>query len=1077
MAGGRSVMVERGCTPDASFPEKKRDSAGFGRTAFAPIAYAQLQVTTNFTFLTGASHPEEFVRRAAQLGYRGIAVTDRHSLAGIVRAHIVAKEVGLPFAVGCRLELEGCGLPLAVLVYPTDRLSYGRLCQLLTLGQRRAPKGKCRLTLHDLIEYQAGLLAVLVPPTTITDDFVKTTQGLCGIFCDDRISLAVRFDHGPDDRGQVARWARLAHHLGIPLVATHNVHYHSSDRKPLHDVLACIRHRCTLQEAGFRLSANAERDLKPPHEIIRLFTGYPEAVARSVEIIERASAFSLDQLCYEYPHETCPSGRLPMQHLTDLTWHGAVERYPNGIPSKVKAKLRHELKLIDQLNYPHYFLTVHDIVRFAKSREILCQGRGAAANSAVCYCLGVTAVDPDRIDLLFERFVSKERNEPPDIDIDFEHERREEVIQYIYAKYGRHRAALTAQVITYRARSAVRQVGKALGLSLDCVDRLAKDLFWFDKSVAQPDCLRQLGINPDDPTIQQLVRISTEILGFPRHLSQHVGGFVLTEYPLSQTVPIENAAMPDRTVIQWDKDDIDALGMLKVDVLGLGMLTCVRKCFQLIRDHHGKHYEMYTVPAEDPHVYDMICRADTIGVFQIESRAQMSMLPRLRPRHFYDLVIEVAIVRPGPIQGQMVHPYLRRRNKEEPVDYPSQAVRVVLEKTLGVPLFQEQAMSLAIKAAGFTPGQADRLRRAMAAWKRKGDLIYEFGRKIIDGMLANGYTHSFAQRCFDQIKGFSEYGFPESHAASFALIVYVSAWLKHHYPVEFAAALINSQPMGFYAPAQIVRDAKEHRVEVRSVDVNHSAWDCTLEPVLSQTRIALRLGMRLIKGLGPDEADAITSARRQHGFFVSIKSLWRASGVKIKSLRALARADAFGSIGLDRQQALWMIRQMHNESLPLFDRHREPEGCDHTPLPIIPESAKVVQDYASTGLSLKAHPVWFLRGRLSRLGVVPNAQLQDEVRWSSGAPIAVAGVTLVRQRPGTASGIVFMTIEDETGVANLILRKKVFDRNRHAARHGVVVLARGRVERQGQVVHVMVRSICTVTDADQGLGVRSRDFH
>jgi error-prone DNA polymerase len=1312
-------------------------------------AYAELHVTSNFTFLTGASHPEELIERAAELGHRAIAITDVNSLAGIVRGHIAAKERGVRFIVGCHLQLSSDeetpgmprrdeGAPLrSILVYPTTRAAYGRLCRLLTLGKRRTEKGQCQLSLHDLIEHNDGLLAIVLPPAPpqpIGQEFIEVLEGLRRIFRA-RISLGASCLYGEGDRERLAQLAALAEGTRVPLVATNDVHYHDPRRRMLQDVLTCVRHGCTIEQAGLRLFPNAERCLKPPQEMARLFAAYPEALARSVEIASQAAAFSLDELRYEYPDETCPPGLTPMQHLIDLTWRGAAGRYPQGVPGKVRRQIEHEFDLIDQLNYAPYFLTVHDLVQFARSRGILCQGRGAAANSAVCYCLGVTAVDPDRIDLLFERFMSKERHEPPDIDIDFEHERREEVIQYMYQKYGRERAALTAEVITYRGRSAVRDVGKALGLSLDCVDRLAKSMDWWDNGVVHGGRVRELGLEPDDPMLRHLSLLMRDILGFPRHLSQHVGGFVITRGPLCESVPIENAAMPDRTVIEWDKDDIDALGMLKVDVLGLGMLTCIGKCFRFVngrgeppllerhggteaRRHEGNHrsetfiggishgrdsnisrpdrvatshgtgtchaseieapggeegvhacpsdvacsgvnsvehcrglwppehkglfqvpahcsriargtidavatgdrsgnhctgrsghrtaerdrscaagpdsesgsqtsgakeaivrafvpsclrasvphsLELHTVPPEDPAVYDMICNADTIGVFQIESRAQMSMLPRLKPRCYYDLVIEVAIVRPGPIQGNMVHPYLRRRNREEAVTYPSEAVRHVLGKTLGVPLFQEQAMALAMVAAGFTAGEADQLRRAMAAWKRKGDAIYRFGERLINGMLARGYEREFAERCFEQIKGFSEYGFPESHAASFALLVYVSSWLKKYHPAEFAAALINSQPMGFYAPAQIVRDAQDHGVEVRPIDVNFSRWDCTIEyerhegtearrhggrarpcaatgvnraltgeasyePVDEQSATqpsclrasvpsSLRLGMRLVKGLREAEAQKISAAVESHGAFASIESLWRASGVQVRTLRALARADAFRSLGLDRQAALWHIRALRDESMPIFDQARtknhrgDAEGAEKSTmdvpalrslrlcgesrgeqrhdrggsedqlfapvkLPGVSELRKVAQDYGAAGLSLRAHPISFIREVLGRRRVTRNIELKDESRWPTGRSIAVAGVVLVRQRPATASGIVFMTIEDETGIANLIIRPRIYQRFRSAARHGVVVLARGTVERQGQVVHVVIRRIDDIHPmlADR-LDSRSRDFH
>ncbi|MBT8486216.1 MAG: error-prone DNA polymerase, partial [Phycisphaerae bacterium] len=945
---------------------KSRPHPGDKRVGFAPttrftaarVGYADLHTTTNFTFLTGASHPEEIVEQAAALGHQAAAITDCNTLAGIVRAHVAAKEIGIPLAVGCRLEMtvEGrrdamhagdarTGTTLSVLVYATNRASYGRLCRLLSLGKRRTVKGACALSLHDLLDHHEDLLAVVVPPSVLDQRFLEIMRGLRGIFDDDRLSLAAACLYGPDDRARLGQLAAIAHLTSVPLVATNDVLYHVPERRALQDVLTCIRHGCTVATAGFRLLAHAERHLKTPEEMTRLFRDHPAAVTRIDSIVRRATAFSLDELRYQYPREVCPAGRTAMEHLRALTEAGVRERYPGGVPPRVRTQLEHEFTLIEELEYAPYFLTVHDLVVFARSRGILCQGRGAAANSAVCYCLGVTAVDPGRIDLLFERFVSKERDEPPDIDIDFEHERREEVIQYIYRRYGRDRAALTAEVISYRGRSAVRDVGKTLGLSLDCVDRLAKNIDWWHDGVGDPERLRDVGLAPDDPLTHQLLRLSREILGFPRHLSQHVGGFVITETPLCDLVPIENAAMADRTVIEWDKDDIEAMGMLKVDVLGLGMLTCIRKALAMIDPREAADPRtppaLHTIPPEDPAVYDMICRADTIGVFQIESRAQMSMLPRLRPRCFYDLVIEVAIVRPGPIQGDMVHPYLRRRNGEEPVRYPSDAVRSVLEKTLGVPLFQEQAMALAMVAAGFTGGEADQLRRAMAAWKRRGNQIERFGARLVSGMLERGYERDFAERCFAQIKGFSEYGFPESHAASFALLVYVSAWIKRHHPAAFAAALLNSQPMGFYAPAQIVRDAQTHGVEVRPVDVNHSGWDCHLESAADTPGPALRLGFRLIKGLREEDATAIADARRNGAAYDSARGLHRRSGVRVSVLRRLAGADAFRSLGLERQAALWAIRALTDEPLPMFDDTPSPPESRRPPrLPPVPEFQK-----------------------------------------------------------------------------------------------------------------------------------------
>ncbi|MCC6322942.1 MAG: error-prone DNA polymerase [Phycisphaerales bacterium] len=1047
------------------------------------IAYAELQVTSNFTFLTGASQPDELVAQAALLGHRAIAITDRNTLAGIVRAHVAAKEAGIALVVGCRIELTD-PFPLSVLVYPTDRPAYGRLCQLLTLGKRRAEKGSCRLCLHDLIDHSDGLLAVAVPPKILDDEFVAVLQGLQRAFREDRLSIASARACRQDAQRRLHQIADLSQHVGVPLVATNDVHHHVRARRPLQDVLTCIRHGCTIEQAGFRLHANAERHLKAPSEMARLFAERPDAIARTAQIAERAAGFSLDQLRYEYPDEVVPESGTPMSRLIELTWAGAAHRYPHGVPDKVRAQVEHELRLIDDLRYAPYFLTVHDLVSFAVSRGILCQGRGAAANSAVCYCLGVTAVDPDRVSVLFERFISKERDEPPDIDIDFEHERREEVIQYIYGKYGRDRAALTAEVISYRGRSAIRDVGKAMGLSLDLVDQLAKELdWWSDTPDVNTDRLRQLGLNPNDPHLARVMSLARELMGFPRHLSQHVGGFVITRSPLCELVPIENAAMEDRTVIEWDKDDIDALGMLKVDCLGLGMLTCIRKCLELVEQHTGEALSLATIPPEDPATYDMICKADTIGVFQIESRAQMSMLPRLQPRCYYDLVIEVAIVRPGPIQGDMVHPYLRRRNGEEPIRYASPEIEQVLGRTLGVPLFQEQAMSLAVVAAGFSAGEADQLRRAIASWKRSGKAIQRFERKLIDGMIRRGFTAEFAQQVFTQISGFSGYGFPESHAASFALLVYASCWLKRHHPAAFAAALLNSQPMGFYQPAQIVRDAREHGVEVRPVDVNHSSWDCTLEKGGDGHGPAIRLGMRMVDGLPRAEADRLSAAALKHGAARTIAVLSRRSGARPSSLRLLAEADAFGSMSMSRQQALWEVQALKEGYAPLFEDVEEriaARACEPAPPPPLPRvhpSTEVSLDYNAVGLSLKAHPLVFLRGQLSALRVTPNAELADESRTPRGRALTVAGIVLVRQRPGTASGIVFMTIEDETGIANLIVRPQVYERFRRAARHSRMILCRGTLERAGGVVHVLARSIRTIDDLGPDLPAMSRDFH
>jgi error-prone DNA polymerase len=1041
--------------------------------ALAADAYAELAVTSNYTFLTGASHPEELMQVAAMLGYRAVALADTNTLAGIVRAHVAAKEAGIAFAVGCRLVLsEPDGFTL--LVYPTTKRGYSNLCRMLTIGKRRAPKGECHLTRTDLCEHQGDLLAVAMPPLRPTEIWLQTLQAFHRVLDDDRLSIALCRRYCGSDAANWSRIVECSRTTGIPLAAINDVLYHDPERRALQDVVTCIRHGCTIDEAGYRLQANAERHLKPADEMARIFAEHPKAVTRSVAVATRAAAFSLDELRYEYPVEPCPEGVTPYTYLAQLTHEGAAKRYPAGVPQKVLDKLAHELALIEELRFEAYFLTCYDIVRFARSKGILCQGRGGAANSSVCYCLGITEVDPNRFSTLFERFVSRARGEPPDIDIDFEHERREEVIQYLYQKYGRDRAALTAEVITYRGRSAVRDIGKVMGLTEDALDAIAKQLSHWD-GAPEPQHLRQAGLNPDDRTIMQVIALANQIVGFPRHLSQHVGGFVITRTPLCELVPVENAAMEDRTVIEWDKDDIDAMGMLKVDVLGLGMLTCIRKAFELIEKDGGPPLSIASIPQDDPGVYEMMCRADTIGVFQIESRAQMSMLPRLRPKEFFDLVIEVAIVRPGPIQGKMVHPYIRRRMKEEPVTYPSPEVREVLERTLGVPLFQEQAMQLAIVAAGFTPDEADQLRRAIAAWKRKGDAIVRFGQKIIGGMVERGYPLEFAERCFEQMRGFSSYGFPESHAASFAILVYVSAWLKYRHPAAFAASLINSQPMGFYAPAQIVRDAAEHGVKPLQVDVNGSEWNCGLER--TSEGLALRLGMRLVKGVPEREANLIAASRRAGGRFGSLPELWRRSRVSVKSLRHLAKADAFGSLGLDRQGALWQIQPLRDEPMPLFEQVGETAEEVPDALPERTPRGRVLDDYASIGLSLKAHPVSFIRADLDKRKVIRCAELRDERMTATGTFASVAGLVLVRQRPSTASGVVFITLEDETGIANLIIWSDTYERYRRAARLSRILLAYGKVERQREVVHLHVRRLVSLDGKMEELEAGSRDFH
>jgi len=1051
-------------------------------------AYAELQTTSNFSFLRGAAHPEELATQAAKLGLAAIAITDRNTLAGVVRGHLAAKEAGIRLVVGARLDFMDAP---SLICLPTDRAAYGRLSKLITLGRRRAPKGECHLTLADFLAHCDGQIALALPPDGgVHDDdaFVRHLRTI-GAALPGSCYLAASNPLSGGDQRRIARLAALAARAGTNLVATNDVHYHVATRRAAQDALAAIREHCTVAEAGFRLFANAERHLKSPAAMARLFQRWPEAVARTVAIAERCR-FALGTLRYEYPDEA-PPGTTAQDELERLAREGARERYPDGVPDKVQAQLFHEIALIGELGYASYFLTVHDIVRFARSKGILCQGRGSAANSAVCYCLGITAIDPVRMDLLFERFVSTERNEPPDIDVDFEHERREEVIQYIYAKYGRDRAGLAATVIHYRTRSALREVATAMGLSRDVEDALSATVSGRRAAVDDDSHIREAGLDPAEPVLARALDLAREITGFPRHLSQHVGGFVITRGPLDELVPIANAAMADRTAIEWDKDDLDALGILKVDVLGLGMLSCIRKAFALVRDHHGRSLDLASVPAEDPATYDMLCQADSIGVFQVESRAQMSMLPRLRPKEFYDLVIEVAIVRPGPIQGDMVHPYLRRRRGEEAVDYPSAELRRVLGKTLGVPLFQEQAMKIAIVAAGFTPTEADRLRRAMATFRRVGT-IGTFRDKFIAGMIERNYDRDFAERCFKQIEGFGEYGFPESHAASFALLVYVSAWLKRHYPAAFACALLNSQPMGFYAAAQIVRDAREHGVELRPVDVNHSDWDYTLEPAASgDAGLALRLGFRQVKGLTAADMTALIAARTAGNArpFCDAEDLWRRSALSAKALECLARADAFGSAGLVRRQALWAVRRLGQLPLPLFADSGEPGAEPAVTLPPMAPGEAVSQDYAALRLSIKAHPVALLREGLAHDGAVPAARLTE---LPPGRLVTIAGLAITRQRPGTASGVIFITLEDESGIANLIVWPKMFERYRRETLGARLLCVTGELQREGIVIHVVVRRMRDLTArlmalADPGLLAKpsgdghtmypSRDFH
>ena len=1024
------------------------------------------------------------VERAATLGLHALAVTDRNSVAGVVRAHQAAKDRGVRLILGAELT-PADGPPLVVWV--PDRSAWADLCRLLTLGKLRVPKGQCHLTVSDVLDHGGRLLAGVLPVASV-DDRTPLADDVLGRFLGryreafgDRLHLLLERHGAAQDRTRLLRQAALARRRGVPLLAANDVHYHDRSRQPLQDVLTALRHRSPLTAATGLLFANGERHLKSPATMNRMFAGIPQAVANTVAVARRC-AFSLDELRYEYPIEACPEGRRPVDYLTDLAWSGAKKRYGPSIPPKVRGMLHHELTLIAELQYAAYFLTVWDIARFARSQGILCQGRGSAANSAVCFCLGVTEVDPAVHELLFERFLSKERDEPPDIDIDFEHQRREEVLQYVYAKYGRERAGMTAEVVTYRTRSALRDVAKTLGLPEDRIGRLSTlvgDLTEFDAEHAHPR-FREGGLDPHSVLGRQVFTLAGQLLRFPRHLSQHVGGMVLSRCPLADLVPVENAAMPGRTVIGWDKDDLDALGILKVDCLGLGMLSALRRALRLIDAHHRRPNDnpltLATVPKEDPAVYRMIQRADTVGVFQIESRAQMTMLPRLKPARFFDLVIEVAIVRPGPIQGKMVHPYLKRRQGLESVTYPTPEVKAVLERTLGVPLFQEQAMQLAVVAAGFTPGEADELRRAISAWRHPG-AIDNFRRKLLTGMQERGMPEEFAQRVFRQIEGFGQYGFPESHAASFALLVYASCWIKHHYPDAFLAALVNSQPMGFYRPAQLVRDARDHGVTVLPPDVNHSDWDCTLEPPAGGRRPdlqAVRLGLRLIHGLRRTDADRIAAARRP-GPFASLEDFYRRTRLLRAAGKLLADAAAFGSLSLDRRPALWhALADPGDRPVVLADL---PEADASSPdLPDMSSQQHVWSDYRTTGLSLRAHPLRFVRAHLHAVGVTPAGRLPT---LRGGAEVAVAGLVLFRQRPGTAKGITFITLEDETGICNLIVMPDIWERHRAVGRTAAALIVHGRLERQGVVIHLKA---CRLEPLDQrcrlpgGLSNRSRDF-
>jgi len=1016
------------------------------------MSYAELQMTTNFSFLRGASHPEELVTRAAELGYAALAITDRNTLAGIVRAHVAARDCDVRILPACRLELlDGP----ALLAYPTDKEGYARLSGLLTVGNLRTEKGQCSLYKNDVYEHAKGIKFVVAPRPVLTDgfdldaEFAATVAEYKEAFGSE-LYLGVSRGYRGDDAKQLYCLAQLGKRLGLPMMATNDVYYHVADRRPLQDVLTCIREKCTLHNAGFRLFENAERYCKPIDEMHRLFRQYPDAIRRTLELAE-ACQFSLDSLQYIYPEELTQNGRSPQEELTHLAWEGARGYYGEEIPEKVRSAIHHELAFIEDRNYAPFFLTVYDVCRFAREQKILYQGRGSAANSTICYCLLITFVNPTKFDLLFERFMSAARNEPPDIDVDFEHERREEVIQYVYRKYGRDRAAIVATVTQLHYKGAVRDVGKAMGLSQDMLDHLSKARSESGEGWLEGKGFEEAGLNASDPMLRQVLTLTTQLMGFPRQLGQHTGGFVITQKKLADLCPVLNARMKDRTNIEWNKDDIDALGIIKVDVLALGMLTCIRKAFALAYEHYGLELTLANIPQDDPAVYEMISHADTIGVFQIESRAQQAMLPRLRPACFYDLVIEVAIVRPGPIQGDMVHPYLRRRNKEEPVEFPSKELEEILGRTLGVPLFQEQAMKIAIVAAGYTPAEADQLRRSMATFKAHG-MISRHREKLVSGMVAKGYSEDYANRIFKQLEGFGSYGFPESHAVSFALLAYISAWLKRRLHDVFSCALLNSQPMGFYHADQLVMDAKRHGVTVRPIDVNFSRWDNILEEKVGEL-CALRLGFRQIRGLGEEEIAPLLVGRLRH--YMTVNELLDA-GVSVSVLERLANADAFGSLGLDRRQALWEVSALKDHPIGVFaGQPSESVQEGEIALPVMPLPEQVTADYASTSLSLKAHPVSFFRATLDQLGVWPVERLRT---GRDGEAVKVAGRVRVRQHPGTAKGVLFITIEDETGDANLVVFPNVFEVYRKPILQSTLLMVEGKLQVEGEVVHVLVKA-------------------
>ncbi|MNR71835.1 Error-prone DNA polymerase [compost metagenome] len=1026
--------------------------------------YAELRCVSNFTFLRGASQPDELVERAAKLGYKALALTDECSLAGVVRAHVAAKEHGLPLLVGSQFEVS-CEHPFALVVLACNLTGYGNLCEFITRCRRRSEKGAYEVQLADFTADALAHCVVIACPQRMSsqEQLLELGRWLLDRFSG-RCWFGVELLRVLDDEAWLYRLRQASEGTAIPLVASGDVHFHVRSRKPLQDVLTATRLNKPVAECGMDLQTNAERHLRTRLRLAQTFP--PDLLQETLRVAARCT-FSLEELRYQYPDEVVPEGETASTWLRKLTYEGSGRRWPQGVPAKVQEQIEHELTLISELQYEHYFLTVADIVQFARSRGILCQGRGSAANSVVCYCLGVTEVDPARMSVLFERFISKERNEPPDIDIDFEHERREEVLQYLYRRYGRDRAAITGVVISYRPKSAIRDVGKALGFDADLVDSLAKDHHWFDGSQVRPEQLQEVGLNPEERRVQQLLLLTGQLMGFPRHLSQHTGGFVLTKGPLCRMVPIENASMADRTVIEWDKDDLDALGFLKVDCLALGMLTAIRKSLEFVSQTRGYDFCMQDIPPEDPETYDMVSRADTVGVFQIESRAQMSMLPRMRPQCFYDLVVEVALVRPGPIVGGMVHPYLRRRQGLEPVTYPSEALKTALGRTLGVPVFQEQVMQVAILAAGFTPGEADGLRRAMAAWKRKGGLD-KYHDKLVVGMTSRGYTREFAEQIFQQIHGFSEYGFPESHAASFALLVYASCWLKCHHPAQFLAAMLNSQPLGFYSPSQLVQDAKRHGVEVLPADVMYSTWDCSLEGLQHAPRV--RLGLRMLSGLARAAAQRIVQVREQAPP-ESAEDLALRAGLERHDMAILAGADALRSLSGHRRQQVWDAAALR--SAPQLLRE---VPVDEKPLelPPAPEGEEIVFDYASTGLTLRRHPLALLRPALERRGLSCAADLQERL---DGERVSYCGLVTLRQQPSTANGVIFLSLEDETGVVQVIAWRSIREAQRQELLGARLLAVHGKWQREGELRSLVAERLEDLTPLLGRLTTASRDFH